>query len=106
MADYYDPAQPFKVTDFERAKDGVSTYQILVSDPRHERLLSWLESNNQDWEPAHDSHAGFVIISQENFRVIMYRDGDLQVARVIDAENVTHNFKRTFDNKGLKFLDE
>ena len=106
ITDYYDPTQSFEVTDFERAKDGKSSSEIQVNDLRHDQLLSWLELNNQNWKPTHDTHAGLVIISQENFRLLLYRNNDFAVVIVTDDENISHHYKKIFDTGGLKFLDE
>ena len=106
ITDHFDPTQSFEVTDFERAKDGKSNSEIQVNDLRHDQLLSWLELNNQNWKPTHDTHAGLVIISQENFRLLLYRKNDFAVVIVTDDENISHHYKKTFDRGGLEFLDE
>lgn len=103
LTDHYDSTLSFEVTDMERSKDGL---EILVTDKRHDQLLSWLESNKSDWEPTHDTHAGLVIIYQENFSLILYRNSDFGVVRYIDDENITHNYKKIFDTGGLGFLDD
>lgn len=72
LTDHYDPKQSFEIIDFE--KTGHSISEIQVNDLKHDRLLSWLALNNKNWEPTHNTHAGLVIIYQENFRLLLYRN--------------------------------
>lgn len=106
LTDHYDPTQSFEVTDLEKPKDGNSSYGIQVNDLRHDQLLSWLELNNQNWKPTHDTHAGLVLISQENFKLMLYRDSELAVVRFTDEENISHYYKKIVVPGGLNFLDE
>ena len=106
LTDHYDPTQSFEVIDQERPKDDNSSYKIQVNDLKHDKLLSWLELNNQHWKPTHDTHAGLVIIYQENFRLLLYRNNDFGVVIITDDENISHYYKKIFDTVGLKFLDE
>ena len=102
LTGHYDPTQSFEVLEYQ--VDG--TIEIHVNDVRHAKLLSWLEVNNQNWEPTHDEWAGKVIINQENFQLLLYRDGEYANVNFTDDENITHYYRRTFDNDGLKFLDK
>lgn len=106
LTQHYDPTQPFEVIDQERPKNGNSISEIQVNDLRHAKLLSWLESNKQNWEPAHDTHAGLVIIYQEGFRLLLYRNNDFAVVIITDDEKVSHYYKKALDTGRLEFLDE
>ena len=104
ITDHFDPTLSFEVIDFEKA--GHSSSEIQVNDLKHAQLLSWLELNNQNWKPTHDTHAGLVIIYQENFRLLLYRNNDFAVVIITDDENISHYYKKIVDTGGLKFLDE
>ena len=106
LTDHYDPTQSFEVIDQERPKDGNYSSEIQVNDLKHAELLSWLELNNQNWKPTHNTHAGLVIVYQENFRLLLYRNNDFAVVIITDDENISHYYKKIFDTGGLKFLDE
>jgi len=105
ITDHYDPTQSFEVIDQEKPKDGKSSSEIQVNDLKHDQLLSWLELNNKDWKPTHDTHAALVIINQENFRLLLYRNNNFGVVIITDDENISHYYKKIFDTGGLKFLD-
>lgn len=106
IADYYDPTQSFEVIDQEKPKDGKGRFEIGVNDIRHERLLSWLELNNQNWTPTHDTQAGLVIIYQDNFRLLLYRNNDFAVVIITDDEGTSNYYKKMLDTGELEFLDE
>jgi len=105
ITDHYDRTQSFEVIDQEKPKDSNSITEFQVDDLKHAQLLSWLELNNRNWKPTHDRHAGLVIIYQENFRLLLYRNNDLAVVIITDDENISHYYKKIFDTGGLKFLD-
>ena len=104
ITDHYDPTQSFEVIDFEKSDHSIS--EIQVNDLKHAQLLSWLELNNQNWKPTHDRHAGLVIIYQENFRLLLYRNNDFAVVIITDDEKISHYYKKIVDSGGLTFLDE
>jgi len=106
LAAYIDPTQPFQVVDAHRAKGGTIETEWQVNDAKHDQLLSWIESNNRNWKPTHATHAGLVILSQENFRLLLYRNSNFAVVILTDDENITHNYKKSVDTRGLIFLDE
>jgi len=106
LTDYYDPTQSFEVIDQERPKDGNSNSEIQVNDLKHEKLLSWLELNNKNWKPTHNTHAGLVIVYQEKFRLLLYRNHDIAVVIITDDDNISHYYKKTLNTGGLEFLDD
>ena len=106
LAAYIDPTQPFQVVDMHRSKGGTIETEWQVNDVKHDQLLSWIKTNNGNWKPTHDTHAALVIISQENFRLILYRNHDFGIVRFTDDKNITHNYKKIFDTGELEFLDE
>jgi hypothetical protein len=106
LTDHYDPTQSFKVIDQEKPKDDNSSSEILVNDLKHAQLLSWLELNNQNWKPTHNTHAGLVIIYQEKFRLLLYRHSEFGVVIITDDKNISHYYKKIFNTGGLEFLDK
>ena len=101
LTGHYDPTQSFEVIEYQ-----VGTFELQVNDVRHAKLLSWLELNSQNWEPTHNEWAGKVIINQENFTLLLYRDNNDAFVNITDDKNITRNYRRKYDNDGLKFLDE
>lgn len=107
LTDYFDASKSFGVIDQERPKNGKLDFEIKVNDPRHAKLVSWLALNNQNWKPAtHNTHAGLVIIYQENFRLLLYRNKDFAVVIVTDDEGISNYYIKNFDVSRLEFLDE
>ena len=106
IAGLYDPTQPFEVIDQHEPKDGKLRFTIGLNDPRHARILSWLELNEQSWTPTHNTHAGLVIIYQQNFRLLLYRNSDFAVVIITDEKDVSRYFKKDLKTGGLSFLDE
>ena len=104
LTDHFDPTKSFEVIDQD--KPILEEYKIQVNDLRHAKLLSWLELNNKNWKPTHNEWAGLVIVYQENFRLLLYRNSEFAVVIITDDENISRYYRRTFDNDGLKFLDE
>lgn len=106
LTNYYDAGASFELIDMERPEDGNSSPEILRNEKRHDGLLLWLESNKKNWKPAHNTHAGLVIISQEKFRLLLYRNNDFAVVIITDDENVSRYYKKSLDTGGLEFLDK
>ena len=106
ISDLYDVTQSFEVIDQEQPKDGNGRFEIRVTDPRHGRLLSWLKSNDKNWKPAPNTHAGLVIIYQENFRLLLYRNHHFAVVVITDDNGISNYYKKSLDVGGLEFLDE
>ena len=103
ITDHFDPTQSFQFVDIRNHKNDV---EIQVNDLKHDQLLSWLELNNQNWEPTDASHAALLIINQEKFKLMFYRNKDLMVIRFTDDENILHQYKKIIDPDGLNFLFE
>lgn len=101
ITDHVDPTQSFQFVDIRESKNNV---KIKVNDFKHKQLLSWLELNNQGWEPTDASHAGLLLITQDKFKLIFYRNKDQMVVRFTDDENILHQYKKIIDPNGLNFL--
>ena len=108
LTGHYDPTQSFEVVDQTLVDSGVlvNEYDIQVDDVRHAKLLQWLASNDQEWERTHNEWAGLVWVFQENFKLLLYRNSEYAVVIITDDKNKSRFYRRTFDNEGLKFLDE
>ena len=104
ITDHFDPSLPLTVID-QYPPSPVSTYEIGQNDPRHTKLASWLNSNKQGWKKTdHDTHAGLIIVRQDDFVILLYRDNDMVVVG-IDAEgNDMRQYKRDMDSNELLFL--
>lgn len=106
LTTYIDPTQPFQVVDSHRTKGGTIETEWQVNDAKHDQLLSWIGSNNRNWKPTISTHAGLVILSQEKFRLLLYRNSDFAVVILTDDENITHYYKKSVDTRDLIFLNE
>lgn len=105
ITDHFDPALPFEIIDQQHPSGVLSETEIQINDPKHDQLLSWLKSNNQGWRKAdHNTHAGLIIVSQEDFRILFYRDSDFVVIGYNDEENVMQQYIRDMDSNELRFL--
>ena len=102
LAGHFDPNQPFEVVDLPEDEP----YEIQVNDPRHAKLLSWLELNDQEWKRTHNEWAGLVWVYQENFKLLLYRNSEHAFVIITHAKNKERFYRRVFNNDGLKFLDE
>ena len=103
IVDHFDPTQSFQFVDIQKTKNDV---EIQVNDLKHDQLLSWLQLNNQNWKPTDHSYASLFNISQENFKLLLYRNNDFVVVRFTDDENISHQYKKIVDSDGLNFLYE
>ena len=104
ITDHFDPSLPVKVID-QYPPSPVRTYEIAQNDPRHARLASWLKSNNDGWKKTdHDTYAGLIIVRQDNFVILLYRDNDMVVAGYDAVGNDMKQFKRVMDSNELMFL--
>ena len=108
LTGHYDPAQSFEVLEHTEGDSNliVNTFEIPVNDLRHAKLMAWLELNNKKWKPTHNEWAGYVWVYQENFKLLLYRKSQYAVVIITDDKNTSRYYRRTFDNDGLKFLDE
>ena len=104
ITDHFDPSLPIKVIDQYRPSPE-STYEIDQDDPRHAKLGAWLKSNRNGWKKTdHDTHAGLIIVRQDDFVLLLYRDSDMVVVG-IDAEgNDMRQYKKDMDSNELMFL--
>ena len=104
ITDHFDPSLPVKVID-QYPPSPVRTYEINQNDPRHAKLVSWLKSNNDGWKKTdHDTHAGLIIVRQDDFVILLYRDNDMVVAGYDAVGNDMKQFKRVMDSNELMFL--
>ena len=108
LAGHYDSTQSFEVVEHRGGEpyELVGPYEIQVNDVRHAKLLAWLALNNQEWKRTHNEWAGLVWVYQENFKLLLYRNSEYAVVIITDEKNKSRYYRRTFDNDGLKFLDE
>jgi hypothetical protein len=98
---HYDPNKSFEVYHHE-----VGTYEFQVNEERHTKLLSWLESNNKNWKPTRKDWGSLVIISQENFTLLLFRGDKFAVVVITDDENITRHYSKMCNNNGFHILDE
>ena len=106
ITDYIDPTQSFQVRDFAKIISPTVESEIQVKDLKHEQLLSWLELNNQNWIQTNNRHAALIIIHQDKFRLLYYRNHEYVVVILTDDDNVLHSYKQIVDTDGLIFLDK
>ena len=104
LTDHFDPSLPFKVVDQKPPSD-VSIYEIDKYDTRHAQLVSWLKSNKHDWKKTdHNTYAGLIIVSQEGFRILFYRDDNSIIVAYDDEQHEMQQYIREMDSNELKFL--
>ena len=104
ITDHIDPSLPFKVID-QYPPAPIRTYEIDQDDPRHAKLVSWLKSNKDGWKKTdHDTHAGFIIVRQDDFVMLLYRDNDMVVAGYDAVGNDMKQYKREMDSNELMFI--
>ena len=101
ITDHFDSTQPFQFVDIINPRNDK---EIQVNDLKYDQLLSWLELNNQNWTSTDLSHAALLIINQEKFKLLFYRNNDLVVLRFIDDDNISHQYKKIVNSDGLNFL--
>ena len=97
ITDHFDPTLPFEINQMDKSGPDFSK-EIGVNDLKHEKLVSWLELNKHGWKKTdHNTHAGLIIVRQDDFRILLYRDNDMVVVG-IDAEgNDMPQYKRDMD---------
>ena len=102
---HFDPAHSFELIDQQHPSGVLIETEIQVNTPKHIQLLSWLLSNKHDWRKApHNTHAGLIIVSQGDFRILFYRDDNRIVVAYDDKENVMQQYIRDMDSNDLRFL--
>ena len=101
---HYNDSLPFHIID-QQHPNGLRESDITVNDPKHIQLISWLSSNKNGWKKTdHNTHAGLIIVSQGDFRILFYRDNDFIVLGYNDAKNETQQYMRKMDSNELRFL--
>ncbi len=104
---HFDPTLPFKLIDQQHPSGVLIETEIQMNDSKHAQLLSWLKSNNHDWQKStHNTHAGLIIVRQGDFHILFYRDNDMIVVGYNDDENVGHQYIKYIDSNVLRFLVE
>ena len=98
---HYDPNQSFEVYRHQ-----VGEYEFKVNEERHTKLLSWLKSNNKNWKPTKNDWGSLVLINQENFRLLLFRNDKFAVVEITDDENITHCYSKMCDNDGFQIFDD
>ena len=98
---HYDPTQSFEVYQHQ-----VGTNEFQVNEERHTKLLSWLELNNKNWKPTKNDWGSLVIINQENFRLLLFRNDKFAVVEITDDENTTRYYSKMCNSDGFHMLDE
>ena len=105
ITDHFDPALPFEIIDQQHPSGVLSETVIQAYAPKHTQLVSWLASNKHDWRKApHNTHAGLIIVGQEDFRILFYRDDDKVVVAYDNKEGVMQQYIRNMDSNELRFL--
>ena len=106
ISDHFDPSLPLKVID-QYPPSPIRMYEICQNDPRHAKLDSWLKSNKQGWEKTdHDTHAGLIIVNQDDFVILLYKDNDVVVVGINAEGNDMVQYMRKMDSNELMFLIE
>lgn len=101
LTGHYDPTQSFEVYHHE-----VGTYVYQVNEERHTKLISWLESNDKNWKPTRNDWGSLVIITQENFTLLLFIGDKFTVVTITDDENITRHYSKRCNNDGSHILDE
>ena len=101
LTGHYDPNKSFEVYHHE-----VGTYEFKVNEERHTKLVSWLEDNNKNWKPTGNDWGSLVLIKQENFTLLLFRDNKFAVVAITDDENNTRDYSKRCNNDGFHILDE
>ena len=104
ITDHFDPNLPIKVID-QYPPSPIRTFEISKDDPRHAKLASWLKSNNDGWKKTdHDTHAGLIIVRQDDFVILLYKDNDMVIAGYDAVGNDMKQYKRVMDSNELMFI--
>ena len=83
VSDYFDPSLPFEIIDMEHPSGVRSETEIQMNDSKHDKLVSWLKSNNDNWKKSpKNTHAGLIIVRQGDFHILFYRDRDFIMRRI------------------------
>lgn len=104
VTEHFDPALPFNVIDMDHPEGKKSEFVIHADDSKHDQLLSWFEANKDNWEPSTNTHAGLIIVNQDDFHLLFYRNNDFIVVGYDDDDGLRHQFTRTMDSNDLRFL--
>ena len=105
ITDHFDPTLPFEIIDQQHPSGVLSETKMQANDPKHIQLVSWLETDKHDWRKApHNTHAGLIIVHQDDFRILFYRDNDMVVVGYDDEEGDMQQYIRDMDSNELRFL--
>ena len=101
---HFDPTLPFEINQMDKSGPDFSK-EIGVNDLKHEKLVAWLELNKHGWKKTdHNTHAGLIIVRQDDFRILLYRDNDMVVVGIDAKGNDMQQYKRDMDSNELMFL--
>ena len=105
--EHYDAGLPFHLIDQQHPSGEHYEADFLPGDSLHGRLMTWLDEHKDGWAKApHNTHAGLLILSQDDFRLLYYRDDDKVVLAHDDAEGEMVQYIQEVDANGLLFLVE
>lgn len=76
---------------------------IEPNSEKYKELLKWGENNLTDWESTPASYFVLVSISQDNFHLTYFRNGDV-VVNFVDEEGKANQYKKKINPGELDFL--
>ena len=105
ITNHFDPTLPFEIIDQGHPSGVLFDTQIIINEPKHSQLLSWLNSNNNDWKKTDDNtQAALIIVRQGAFSLLFYRDNDFVISGYNNEEKVMQQYIRNMDSHELRFL--
>lgn len=106
IVDYVDSNKSFEIIQMTKSVESRKINEIKVGEEKHEQLLKWLESNNQNWESTPASYISELVIYQEDFKLLVLKDQKGLVMSFVDKNKKTRQYVKSVNPKELKFLIE
>ena len=98
---FYDPNQSFEVYQHE-----VGTTEFRLNEKRHTQLISWLALNSENWKPTRNDWCSLVVIKQNKFTLLLFRNGDFSVVGIPDDNNQIQFYSKESNNDGFHILEK
>ena len=101
LTGHYDPNKSFEVYRHQ-----VGTFEFKVNEERHAKLVSFLEENNKNWKPTRSDWGSLIIITQENFTLLLFIGDKFAVVTITDDENIPRYYSKRCNNDGAHIFEE
>jgi hypothetical protein len=102
---HFDKTASFTVLISDTTNKNTASFEVNASSPEHNRLINWLDSNQDGWQKAAASYAGDIMIKQDKFALLRLRNKGVMIS-FPDKEGDHLQYTKDCDRNELEFLKQ